>query len=304
LAAGQPSVLGVPDSPLAPLQAGLPPIAHDPTQLQNEVAPRTAIQGGGSLLPRATRRIAPEYPAEAAPHGIEAVVVVHVIVSAAGSVLDVDVIRTRLTTERDIDDPGYWSSQPARAFAQAAERAVEQWVFEPTDRETTVEVAFAFVPRQRTAGYAIGAPGGTRVALPAELPAPPPPPRPPAPTVVPPAPVIGSQTPGFVPPPPPPPPPPARLRVGGNIRQPAKIADARPVYPPEAKAAGVQGVVIVESVIGVEGSVIETKVLRSIPLLDQAAIEAVRQWRFTPTLLNGAPAEVVMVVTVNFTLDQ
>jgi TonB family protein len=303
LAVGSPSVVGVPDSPLAPLPALQPPIAQDSTQPRTVIAPPTAaVQGVGSRLPRATHRVAPEYPGEAAPHGIEAVVVVHLIVSTTGSVLDVDVIRTRLTTERDIDDPGYWASQPSRAFAQAAERAAAQWAFEPTDRETTIELAFAFVPRQRMAAYAIGGPGGTRVVLPAELP--PPPPPPPAPTVVPPAPPVGSPTPGVMPPPPPPPPPPARIRVGGNVRQPTKIADNRPVYPPEAKAAGVQGVVIVESVIGVEGSVIETKVLRSIPLLDQAAIEAVRQWRFTPTLLNGAPAEVVMVVTVNFTLEQ
>jgi TonB family protein len=316
LAVGSPSVVGVPDSPLAPLPALQPPIAQDSTQPRTVIAPRTAAAQSVGVLPRATRRVAPEYPAEAAGHGIEAVVIVHLIVSTAGSVLDVDVITTRLTTERDIDDPGYWASQPSRAFALAAERAAEQWVFEPTDRETTVEVAFAFVPRQRTAGYAIGGPGSTRVVLSGPLPSgsvitgsgraelPPPPPPPPAPTVAPPAPAAGSPTPGVVPPPPPPPPAPARIRVGGNIRQPAKITDVRPVYPPEVKAAGVQGVVIVESVIGVEGSVIETKVLRSIPLLDQAAIDAVRQWRFTPTLLNGAPAEVVMVVTVNFTLEQ
>ena len=70
-----------------------------------------------------------------------------------------------------------------------------------------------------------------------------------------------------------------------------------------AQAAGVQGVVIIEAVIDSARVRVQTrKVLRSIPLLDQAAIEAVKQWEFTPTLLNGAAVPVIMTVTVNFTL--
>ena len=64
-----------------------------------------------------------------------------------------------------------------------------------------------------------------------------------------------------------------------------------------------QGIVIIEAIIGKDGNVKDAKVLRSVPLLDQAALEAVRQWRFTPTLLNNVPVEVVMTVTVNFTLN-
>jgi TonB family protein len=93
------------------------------------------------------------------------------------------------------------------------------------------------------------------------------------------------------------------LRVGGNIKAPIKIKDVRPVYPPAAQQARVQGMVIVEARIGVDGSVETVQVLRSIPLLDEAAIEAVRQWKFTPTLLNGAPVPVMMTMTVNFTLQ-
>jgi protein TonB len=74
------------------------------------------------------------------------------------------------------------------------------------------------------------------------------------------------------------------------------------VYPEDAKAAGIQGVVILEIVIGEDGSVIEANVLRSIPELDQAAIDAVTQWQYEPTLLNGAPVEVELTVTINFTL--
>jgi protein TonB len=104
-------------------------------------------------------------------------------------------------------------------------------------------------------------------------------------------------------PPPPPPPPSAPVRVGGNIKQPTKTKDVRPVYPPIAQSARVQGVVIIEATIGADGRVKEAKVLRSIPLLDQSALDAVRQWVFTPTLLNGVPVPVIMTVTVNFTLQ-
>ena len=100
-------------------------------------------------------------------------------------------------------------------------------------------------------------------------------------------------------------PPPARqpvLRVGGNIRPPQKVANVAPIYPPLARAAGVEGIVILEAVIAEDGSVRDVRVLRSIPLLDAAAVEAVRQWRFTPTLLNGEPVPVVMTVTVAFRL--
>ncbi len=64
--------------------------------------------------------------------------------------------------------------------------------------------------------------------------------------------------------------------------------------PPIAQAARVSGVVILEALIGEDGSVRDAKVLRSVPLLDASALEAVRQWRFTPTLLNGVPVQVIM----------
>lgn len=96
---------------------------------------------------------------------------------------------------------------------------------------------------------------------------------------------------------------PQPVRVGGNIRTPTKTHHANPVYPPDAQAARVAGMVILEVRIGTDGSVEDARVLRSIPILDEAALEAVRQWRFTPTLLNGQPVPVIMTVTVNFTLE-
>jgi TonB family protein len=93
------------------------------------------------------------------------------------------------------------------------------------------------------------------------------------------------------------------LRVGGAIAPPTKIKDVRPVYPPIAHAAGVTGVVIVEARIGADGSVEEARVLRSIPLLDEAALNAVKQWRFMPTLMNGVPTPIIMTLTINFTMQ-
>lgn len=105
----------------------------------------------------------------------------------------------------------------------------------------------------------------------------------------------------------PPPPPPVKqetrtVRVGAEVRPPTKIHDAAPVYPAIAQSARISGVVIIQATIGVDGAVIDATVLRSVPLLDQAALEAVRQWRYTPSRLNGQPVAVVMTVTVNFQL--
>ena len=108
-----------------------------------------------------------------------------------------------------------------------------------------------------------------------------------------------------VPPETPPPPPPATtapVRPGGDLRSPTRIKNVQPVYPAIAQAARVQGTVIVEAIIGTDGKVRDARVLRSIPLLDQAAVEAVRQWEYTPSRLNGVPVPVLMTVTVTFTL--
>ena len=93
------------------------------------------------------------------------------------------------------------------------------------------------------------------------------------------------------------------VRIGGGIKTPARIRDVKPFYPPVARSAGVQGVVVLEVLIDASGQVSEARVLRSIPLLDQAALDAVKQWEFMPTLLNGTPTPVLMTVTVNFSLQ-
>lgn len=111
------------------------------------------------------------------------------------------------------------------------------------------------------------------------------------------------------PPPPPPAPPPGPvdgvmpLRVGGNVAPPTKIRDVKPEYPMEARAAGISGLVIIETVIDTTGVVRDARVLKSVPALDHAALDAVKQWQFTPTRLNNTPVPVIMTVTVNFSLQ-
>jgi TonB family protein len=95
------------------------------------------------------------------------------------------------------------------------------------------------------------------------------------------------------------------VRVGGNIRAPRKELDVHPVYPAAMREAGRTGIVPIEAVIGRDGSVSSVRVLSAQvhPDFAIAAVDAVRQWRFSPTLLNGMPVEVVMTVSVRFDLE-
>jgi TonB family protein len=93
------------------------------------------------------------------------------------------------------------------------------------------------------------------------------------------------------------------VRVGGSIREPVKVKNVNPVYPNAAKQDRIQGLVILECTIGPDGSVVDTRVVRgAAPELDRAAIAAVRQWRYTPTLVDGVAVPVIMTVTVSFNL--
>ena len=92
------------------------------------------------------------------------------------------------------------------------------------------------------------------------------------------------------------------VRVGSVILTPKKTKSVNPVYPPEAITQRVQGVVILEVFIGVDGKITEARVLRSIPLLDKAAVDAVLQWEYAPTQLNGVTIPVITTVTVVFNL--
>jgi protein TonB len=95
----------------------------------------------------------------------------------------------------------------------------------------------------------------------------------------------------------------APVRVADLPVTPVKIADARPVYPEIARVAHLDGTVILEAVLDTTGRVTQLRVLKSAPMFDQAALDAVRQWRYTPSLYGGHPVSVLMTITVRFQLQ-
>jgi protein TonB len=101
------------------------------------------------------------------------------------------------------------------------------------------------------------------------------------------------------------PPPPARVvRIGGQIAQPKLIRQVKPVYPDLAVQSRVSALVILEAEVDTRGHVKTVKVLRGHPLFDESAMEAVKQWRYQPLLLNGEPTGFILTVTVNFNQQQ
>jgi protein TonB len=119
--------------------------------------------------------------------------------------------------------------------------------------------------------------------------------------------IIGS-VPSALPPPPPPPvkvvTTPKRITIGGNVQQAKLVRQPKPVYPPLAKQARISGVVHLAAVISKDGTIQDLKVISGHPLLIPSALEAVKQWVYQPTLLNGEPVEVSTQIDVNFTLSQ
>jgi TonB family protein len=94
----------------------------------------------------------------------------------------------------------------------------------------------------------------------------------------------------------------ATVRVGGGVGRPALVSHVDPVYPQAAKDAGVAGVVIVELLVDENGDVADAKIIRSVPMLDEAVLEAVRQWKYHPAMVNGRPVRVLMSTNVTFAL--
>ena len=250
-------------------------------------------------IPRRTYSVMPQYPGSA-DQGV-VILTLRVTINGLGRVAEVRTTMGAIggRAARGAEPSGRAGAAPGafnQAFARAATDAVRQWIYEaPAEAPISFDVTFAFTPGAETRLVAHGGPvgggrtgGGFGVVAGAAGGVPP-----------------GATT---APPPPPPPPPPpgwaqGAIRVGGQIPPPTKTKHVNPVYPPIAESARVQGVVILETVIGADGKVQDARVLRSVPLLDQAALDAVKQWEFTPTLLNGSPVSIVMTVTVQFTLQ-
>ena len=256
-----------PESRQAPAFRAVASLAQNPRVTPPPPPPPPPPPQPGS--PRVVQEVKPVYPPDALGRGVGAVVTVEVTIAVTGDIVDAKAGKWRLTIDREINDPNYWASKPERAFLDEAEAAARKWKFAPLDKQSTVQVLFSFRDGSNPS------PGGANSVTWN---------------------VIEDRTSasstGALP----------VVRVGGNIKPPTKTHDARPAYPEGAKADHVEGVVILELRIGSDGSVVDAKVMRSIPMLDEAAVAAVRQWKYIPTLLNGAPVEVLMTVTVQFAL--
>ena len=120
--------------------------------------------------------------------------------------------------------------------------------------------------------------------------------------------VVGGLTSKVTPPPPPPPPPQegprAPVRVGRQIKEPTLIHRVDPEYPRLAQVSQIEGVVILEAIVDQEGRIESVTVLRSAPVFDKAALAAVRQWRYSPVILNGRPERFILTVVVSFNLEK
>jgi protein TonB len=94
------------------------------------------------------------------------------------------------------------------------------------------------------------------------------------------------------------------VRIGGNVQAPALLKRVEPTYPDIAIVAKVTGLVILEATVAADGTVESVRVLRSVKFLDQAAVDAVKQWKYSPLVLNGIPTPFVLSVTLNFSVKE
>jgi TonB family protein len=235
-------------------------------------------------IPRRTHLVRPPYPPDAAAVNARAAVTLRVTLNELGRVGEVRTTGIPLLGSVTHGSPTEGRAHEAAllALARSTKDAVAQWLYEPpADGPIAFDVIIAFRANGDGEVLVHGTPGRGG--------------QPPSPAVMPPPPQLAGLTPA--------PWAEGTVRVGGNIQQPTKVKHVAPVYPLEAKEARVSGVVILEARIEADGRVVNARVLRSIPELDQAAIDAVRQWEFTPTLMNGVPTPVLMTVTIQFSLS-
>jgi TonB family protein len=224
-------------------------------------------------IPRRTFSVAPTYPAEAS--GLNAVSTVALVatIDETGRVVEIRKAREPLVLSQTGTPNPTALRIAGDAIVRDAAGALRRWTYDPPAKgPMTFTVSFTFKP------------GAEASSSQSAIVTPPRPTAAPAGTA---AGVAGMQP----------------VRVGGQIRPPTQITKVQPAYPEVALAARVQGIVILEATIGVDGRVVDATVLRSVPLLDDAAVNAVRQWVYTPTMLNGVAVPVIMTVTVTFNLS-
>jgi len=242
------------------------------------VAGRVVRAGGPDRIkpPKLVREVQPVYPEAARKAGVQGVVIMEATTDTYGRVAAVKVLRS------------------IPLLDQAAMDALKQWVYEPMVIDGkpqpvvfTMTMKFNLDDKKKpqveggvTVGVAGGVQGGVEGGIEGGVQGG----------------VVGAmdikQFEGDA------------VRAGGKIQPPKLVKTVKPVYPKIAKQAHVEGSVILEAKADEQGNVVETRVLRSIPLLDQAAIDAVRQWKYEPMVIDGKPHQAVFTVTVRFTLDE
>ena len=273
--------------PTARAQAPATPVQAP--SLPGPLESRAVPTGADNPVPTRTRTVAAEYPEARRKPGVRGTVTLRITIDEAGRVAEARRPFNPDFSVVQIEGSRYGIGSPlGQEFVDAAVRAVRDWRYDPP-RQAPIAlfVRLLFSPSEPTTitwHDAARPPNPNGANVPGGVP--------------------GGVVAGPAPPLPPPPPPGTPVRVGGNITPPKRIKDVPPVYPPVAQSARVEGIVILEATIGRDGRVADVRVLRSIPLLDQAAIDAVRQWEFTPTMMNGVPTAVIMSVTINFTLGE
>ena len=308
--------------PLAPVTAvaAAQTPAPAPGPLEAAVRPITPE----NPVPRRLSGSNPRYPAGMSPAGNAAVRLL-LTVDATGRVaeargLEMPVVDVRARAlRRPEPDPSH------DALVQTAIETVRQWRYDPpAEAPIAIEVGFRFEPgreailttyegrspRMMPARFVVRQERGVDRRV---VPMPPPPPPPPSPGS--PNRLTFQQRGGVdrrvVPLPPPPPPPPplppgwqGALRVGDGVQMPALLRRVEPKYPAIARAARKEGVIWLQVMIGSDGRVAGAQVVRSIPLLNQAALDAVQQWEFAPAISQGQAVPVIADVEVSFTLPR
>ena len=222
--------------------------------------------GSGSEIPARTRNVGFVFPAVARGVLASAVVTVRVVIDESGNVAEARVLRTRYQWRPDVPDASV--AAVTAVIGPNTISTIRQWHYEsPSRAPLTWTMTVNYHDGSGVIDRALLEEGTTD------------------------KPFQSTQDPS------------SPIRIGGNVRAPRKLVDVLPEYPPDAMANKVEGVVILEAVVDAEGAVSDTRVVQSVPALDAAAIDAVRQWKFTPTLVNGVAVPVIFTTTVNFKLQ-
>lgn len=230
-------------------------------------------RAGGEKVkpPKPVKQVQPVYPKEAAKAGVEGVVILEATTDTFGRIADVKVLRS------------------VPLLDQAAVDALKQWVYEPMVIDGkprpvvfTVTMRFNLDDKKKpeveaaVGGVQGGIEGGVEGGVVGGVPG-------------------AKEDKQFVG---------DAVRAVGKVQPPKHVKTVNPVYPEIARQGRVEGVVILELKTDEEGNVVDARVLRSIPVLDQAAIDAVKQWKYEPLVIDGKARKVVFTVTVRFVLDE